>query len=98
MPNKGRGKAAKVVNFVAKWLNLCLSTVHTQLTFFDNHQSQSAKVLILFLTIPMIPMCEFQFRFFNFGAADLQFSWSSDGVDFFTVVVKRTLLTHYVYL
>ena len=27
MQNKGRGKAAKVVNFVAKWLNLCLSTV-----------------------------------------------------------------------
>ena len=27
MQNKGHGKAAKVVNFVAKWLNLCLSTV-----------------------------------------------------------------------
>ena len=27
MQNKGRGKAAKVVNFVAKWLNLCLSMV-----------------------------------------------------------------------
>ena len=27
MQNKGRGKAAKVVNFVTKWLNLCLSTV-----------------------------------------------------------------------
>ena len=27
LQNKGRGKAAKVVNFVAKWLNLCLSTV-----------------------------------------------------------------------
>ena len=27
MPNKGRGRAAKVVNFVAKWLNLYLSTV-----------------------------------------------------------------------
>ena len=27
MQNKGRGKAPKVVNFVAKWLNLCLSTV-----------------------------------------------------------------------
>ena len=27
MQNKGRGKTAKVVNFVAKWLNLCLSTV-----------------------------------------------------------------------
>ena len=27
MQNKGCGKAAKVVNFVAKWLNLCLYTV-----------------------------------------------------------------------
>ena len=27
MQNRGRGKAAGVVNFVAKWLNLCLSTV-----------------------------------------------------------------------
>ena len=27
LQNKGRGKAAKVVNFVAKWLNLWLSTV-----------------------------------------------------------------------
>ena len=27
MQNKGRGKTAKVVNFVAKWLNFCLSTV-----------------------------------------------------------------------
>ena len=27
MQYKGREKAAKVVNFVAKWLNLCLSTV-----------------------------------------------------------------------
>ena len=27
MQNIGRGKAAKVVNIVAKWLNLCLSTV-----------------------------------------------------------------------
>ena len=31
----------------------------------------------------MIPMCECLFWFFNFGAADLQISWSSDGVDFF---------------
>ena len=27
MQYKGREKAAKVVEFVAKWLNLCLSTV-----------------------------------------------------------------------
>ena len=27
MQYKGRDKAAKVVEFVAKWLNLCLSTV-----------------------------------------------------------------------
>ena len=27
MQNKGLGKAAKVVNVLAKWLNLCLSTV-----------------------------------------------------------------------
>ena len=27
MQHKGRGKAAKVVNFVAKWLNLCPTTV-----------------------------------------------------------------------
>ena len=27
MQHKGREKAAKVVEFVAKWLNLCLSTV-----------------------------------------------------------------------
>ena len=27
MQYKGREKAAKVVGFVAKWLNLCLSTV-----------------------------------------------------------------------
>ena len=35
LQNKGRGKAAKVVNFVAKWLNLCLSTVR-----IINYQSQ----------------------------------------------------------
>ena len=28
MQYKGREKAAKVVEFVAKWLNLCLSTVY----------------------------------------------------------------------
>ena len=28
LQNKGHGKAAKVVNFVTKWLNLCLSTVY----------------------------------------------------------------------
>ena len=32
MQNKGRGKAAKVVNFVTKWLNLCLFTVVWKLT------------------------------------------------------------------
>ena len=30
---KGRGKAAKVVNFLAKWLNLCLSTVNHNFNF-----------------------------------------------------------------
>ena len=34
MQNKGRGKAAKVVNFVAKWLNLCLTTVHVTIQDF----------------------------------------------------------------
>ena len=29
MQHKGREKAAKVVEFVAKWLNLCPSTVYT---------------------------------------------------------------------
>ena len=29
MQYKGREKAAKVVEFVAKWLNLCLSTVQS---------------------------------------------------------------------
>ena len=33
MQNKGRRKGAKVVNFVAKWLNLCLSTVGRQYFF-----------------------------------------------------------------
>ena len=30
MQYKGREKAAKVVEFVAKWLNLCLSTVYSK--------------------------------------------------------------------
>ena len=35
MQNKGRGKAAKVVNFVTKWLNLCLSTVMSEILSFN---------------------------------------------------------------
>ena len=34
MQYKGREKAAKVVEFVAKWLNLCLSTVVKQCAGF----------------------------------------------------------------
>ena len=33
MQYKGREKAAKVVEFVAKWLNLCLSKVYQQIFF-----------------------------------------------------------------
>ena len=37
MQHKGREKAAKVVEFVAKWLNLCPSTVrfHVRLTYIN---------------------------------------------------------------
>ena len=48
MQYKGRGKAAKVVNFVTKWLNLCLSTV-------PGRDFQMLKVLaILIVTVESI--------------------------------------------
>ena len=39
MQYKGREKAAKVVEFVAKWLNLCLSTVPC-FDYFDGNFSK----------------------------------------------------------
>ena len=38
MQHKGCEKAAKVVEFVAKWLNLCLSTVIVMMQqYLENH-------------------------------------------------------------
>ena len=51
MQNKGCGKAAKVVNFVAKWLNLCLSTVFSEVfsdinfCFYCNIASAPLKIV-----------------------------------------------------
>ena len=39
MQYKGREKAAKVVEFVAKWLNLCLSTVSVIITLLKRQNN-----------------------------------------------------------
>ena len=49
MQNKGRGKAAKVVNFVTKWLNLCLSTVLLRFAIEDEEFREHEPIKVIAL-------------------------------------------------
>ena len=56
LQNKGHGKAAKVVNFEAKWLNLCLFTVHCtdlSLMAYKSRTGQCISILMMQLSVYM---------------------------------------------